>query len=296
MQLPPLQTLRAFEAAARLGSFARAAEELSLTASAVSHHMKGLEARLKVPLFQRRGRGVALSEAGQALHIKLAQGLALIEQAFADAHRRKRWRALTVSVLPAFASRWLIPRLHDFQAAHRGIDVNLRATQELVDLARDGVDLAIRYGPGGWRDVAQLKLREELLFPVCSPRFNGGRLPAAPKELAKLPLLRHDRQPWTPWFRAAGLKLTEPSRGLSFNEAGGLLQAAAEGHGIALARATLVEDDFRSGRLVRLFDVAVVDRYAWYAVWRERSDKTADVAADVAAFCHWLQAALAAGR
>ena len=279
MQLPPLQTVRAFVAAARLGSFARAADELGLTASAVSHHMRGLESRLHAKLFMRAGRGVALTETGHALHAKLALGLGLIEQAFAEAHQRKRWRTVTVSVLPAFAARWLIPRLDDFQRDHPGLDLNLRATQDVVDLERDGVDVAIRYGLGGWPGLSQVKLRDEQLFPVCSPGFNGGRLPSAARDLARAPLLRHSRQPWTPWFRAAGLKVAEPSRGLSFNEAGGLLQAAAQGHGIALARSTMVEDDLRERRLVRLFDVAVTDRYAWYAVWRESTDKPAEVAA-----------------
>ena len=288
MQLPPLQTIRAFEAAARLGSFARAADELGLTASAVSHHMRGLESRLSAKLFVRAGRGVALTETGHALHAKLALGLTLIEQAFAEAHQRKRWRTLTVSVLPAFAARWLIPRLDDFQRHHPGVDLNLRATQDVVDLERDGVDVAIRYGLGGWPGVSQVKLRDEQLFPVCSPTFNGGRLPVAPRDLAKVPLLRHSRQPWTPWFRAAGLKLAEPSRGMGFNEAGGLLQAAAQGHGIALARSTMVEDDLRERRLVRLFDVAVTDRYAWYAVWREAGEKPAEVAGLV----DWLQTSL----
>ena len=288
MQLPPLQTVRAFEAAARLGGFARAADELGLTASAVSHHMRGLESRLHTKLFARAGRGVALTETGHALHAKLALGLALIEQAFVEAHQRKRWRTLTVSVLPAFAARWLIPRLDDFQRHHPGVDLNLRATQDVVDLERDGVDVAIRYGLGGWPGVSQVKLRDEQLFPVCSPTFNDGRLPSIPRDLAKAPLLRHSRQPWTPWFRAVGLKLAEPSRGLSFNEAGGLLQAAAQGHGIALARSTMVEDDLRERRLVRLFEVAVTDRYAWYAVWREAGDKPVEVAALV----DWLRTAL----
>jgi LysR family transcriptional regulator, glycine cleavage system transcriptional activator len=288
MQLPPLQTIRAFEAAARLGSFATAAEELSLTASAVSHHMRGLEDRLRVKLFRREGRGVVLTEPGHALHAKLTQGLALIEQAFLETHQRKTWSALTVSVLPAFATRWLIPRLGDFEKTHKGsqsIDVNLRATQEIVDLARDGVDVAIRYGPGGWRGLQELKLREEVLFPVCSANFNGGRLPKTAQEIAKGPLLRHTRQPWTPWLRAAGLKRAEPERGLSFNEAGGLLQAAWQGHGIALARQTMVEDDLRSGVLVRLSTVEVIDSYAWYAVWRDSGPRLQEVQV----FCHWLR-------
>src|SRR5258708_40232924 len=124
MQLPPLQPVGALAAAARRGSFARAADELALTAGAISHHMKGLESRLHAKLFMRAGRGVALTETGHALHAKLALGLALIEQAFTEAHQHKRWRTLTVSVLPAFATRWLIPRLDDFQRRHPGVDVN----------------------------------------------------------------------------------------------------------------------------------------------------------------------------
>src|SRR5438552_10886257 len=129
MQLPPLQTVRAFEAAARLGSFARAADELALTASAVSHHMKGLELRLHAKLFVRAGRGVALTETGHALHAKLALGLALIEQAFAEAHQRKRCRTLTVSVLPASATRLLIPPLDYSQGRPRGSKINTPGTR-----------------------------------------------------------------------------------------------------------------------------------------------------------------------
>ncbi len=285
MQLPNLQSVRAFEAAARHQSFSRAAEELSLTHGAVSHHMKNLEERLRVKLFTRSGRGVALTEAGQALHMKVRQGLALIEQAFEEAHQRKIWRTLTVSVLPAFAARWLIPRLEHFQRRHSGIDINLRATLEVVDLARDGVDVAIRYGAGAWADLADIKLKEERLFPVCAPGFNGGKLPRSLMELAKGPFLRHSRQPWTPWFRAAGLALTEPARGLSFNDAGAMLEAAAQGHGIALARATLADDDLRTGRLLRLSDVDVADVYAWHAVWRQSADKMHDITA----FTGWLK-------
>jgi LysR family transcriptional regulator, glycine cleavage system transcriptional activator len=288
MQLPNLQAVQSFEAAARHQSFSRAADELGVTHGAVSHHIRNLEERLRIKLFERSGRGVVLTENGQALSLKVRQGLSLIQQAFEEVHQRKAWRTLTVSVLPAFASRWLIPRLGDFERSHKGrqaMDINLRATQEVVDLARDGIDLAIRYGAGNWPGSKSLKLRDEVLFPVCSRELNGGRLPATVQEIAKGPLLRHTRQPWTPWFRAAGLKRGEPARGLSFNEAGGLLQAAGEGHGIALARRTLVDEDLRTGRLVRLSSIEVVDTYAWYAVWREQGSRLQEVAV----FCDWLQ-------
>jgi LysR family transcriptional regulator, glycine cleavage system transcriptional activator len=288
MRIPNLQTVQAFEAAARHQSFSRAAEELSLTHGAISHHVKNLEQRLNISLFTRVGRGVQLTEQGLSLSLKVRQGLGLIEQAIEEAQSRKAWATLTVSVLPAFAARWLIPRLGDLGRSHRGKDafeINLRATQELVDLARDGVDVAIRYGAGSWPNLCELKLREESLFPVCSPSFNGGVLPRTPQDIAKAALLRHPRQPWTPWFRAAGIKRTEPARGLSFNEAGGLLQAAEEGHGIALARKTMVENELKKGLLVRLSDVEVLDEFAWYAVWRDRGPREREVAL----FCRWLE-------
>jgi LysR family glycine cleavage system transcriptional activator len=287
MRLPNLQAVQSFEAAARHQSFSRAADELSVTHGAVSHHIRNLEERLRVKLFARSGRGVVLTETGQALSLKLRQGLSLIEQAFEEAHQRKAWRTLTVSVLPAFAARWLIPRLGDFERANKGrqaIDINVRATQEVVDLTRDGIDVAIRYGSGNWPGLKVLKLRDEILFPVCGRNFNGGRFPATAQEIAKGPLLRHTRQAWMPWFKAAGLKRAEPARGLSFNEAGGLLQAAEAGHGIALARKTMVEQDVLTGRLVRLSDIEVTDIYGWYAVWRDGTPR----AGEVAVFCDWL--------
>jgi LysR family glycine cleavage system transcriptional activator len=136
--------------------------------------------------------------------------------------------------------------------------------------------------------LSQRKLKDEQLFPVCSPKFNHGHLPRVPAELATVPLLRHIRQPWTPWFRAAGLTLTEPTRGLSFNEAGGLLQAAAQGYGVALARATMALDDLRRGQLMRLFEIDVLDRYAWYAVWLSHNKKSREITQ----FCNWLEHAM----
>ncbi len=291
MQLPNLQTIKAFDSAARHQSFSQAAADLGLTPGAVSHHMKGLEERLRVKLFRRSGRGVALTEAGQSLHMKIKQGLALVEQAFEDAHHRKLFRTLTVSTLPSFAERWLIPRLGQYLKNRNGIDLSLRTSLDLVDLARDGVDVAVRYGSGDWDGVERTKLKDESLFPVCSPGFLGGRHPGTAKELAKSLLLRHSRQPWTPWFQAAGLDVLEPSRGLVFNDSGTLLHAAAQGYGIALARSTLAEEDIRSGRLVRLLDVSVQDVYSWYAVWPPSADK----ASDVTAFYTWLRQQLNPG-
>jgi LysR family glycine cleavage system transcriptional activator len=285
MQLPNLQTVKAFDSAARHQSFSKAAADLGLTPGAVSHHMKNLEERLRVKLFKRCGRGIALTEAGQALHMKVKQGLALVEQAFEDAHHRKLFRTMSISTLPSFAEWWLIPRLGQYLKNRNNVDISLRTSLDLVDFARDSVDVAVRYGSGDWDGVERIKLKNEFLFPVCSPDFLGGKLPHTAKELAKSQLLRHSRQPWTPWFQAAGLDVLEPSRGLSFNDSGALLHAAAHGYGIALARSTLAESGIRSGKLVRLLEIEVQDVYSWYAVWPPSADKKSDVAA----FCLWLQ-------
>jgi LysR family transcriptional regulator, glycine cleavage system transcriptional activator len=271
--LPPLQLLRGFEAAARHLSFTRAADELHLTHGAISHQIKALEGQLGTKLFHREGRKMVLTESGQILVLKIRQGLRLLEQAFEDASLRSNSGVLTISVLPAFAARWLVPRLASFQEQHSEIELNLRTTRELANLEKDGVDLAIRYGPGGWPGLQQEKLMEEIVFPVCSPTYRRGKLPKVPDELSRADLLRNPWQPWGPWFNAARLDLVEPRRGTSYTDAELLLEAAAEGLGIALARSTLVADDLHAGRLIRLFDVSVRDAYAYYLVWRSDSGK-----------------------
>ena len=276
--IPPLQLLRGFEAAARHLSFTRAAAELHITHGAISHQIRALEAQLRTKLFRRQGRQMVLTERGQVLVLQIRQGLRLLERAFEGTARRSRTDVLTVSLLPAFAARWLIPRIGSFQAKHPNLQLNLRTTTELANLESDGVDIAIRYGPGGWVGVQQEKLINESVFPVCSPQYRNGDHPRTLSELASADLLLNPHQPWEPWFNAAGADIREPSRGTSYTDAALLLEAAAEGHGIALARATLAADDIRSGRLVRLFDCAVPDEYAYFLVWRADSPKLKTIA------------------
>jgi LysR family transcriptional regulator, glycine cleavage system transcriptional activator len=271
--IPPLQLLRGFEAAARHLSFTRAAAELHITHGAISHQIRALEAQLRTKLFRRQGRQMVLTERGQILVLQIRQGLRLLERAFEGAGQRPRADVLTISLLPAFAARWLIPRIGSFRVQHPNLQLNLRTTTELANLDSDGVDLAIRYGPGGWLGVQQEKLINESVFPVCSPNYRNGDHPRTLSELASADLLLNPHQPWESWFNAAGADIREPNRGTSYTDAALLLEAAAEGHGIALARGTLVADDLRSGRLVRLFECAVPDEYAYFLVWRADSRK-----------------------
>ena len=274
VHLPPLQTLRAFEAAARHLSYSRAAEELRLTHSAISHHIKTLEDYVGCRLFRRVGRRMELTRAGHELLLKIRQGLRLLERAFDTPPAGTT--TLVVSTLSAFALCWLVRRLPGFQALRADIDIDLRISTDLARLAggqQEGVDIAIRYGPGGWPGLQQDKLMDEQVFPVCSPGYRGGKLPARPEDLAGTVLLRVPAQPWEPWFDAAGVNLSEPVRGPIFSDTALVLAAAAEGQGVALARSSLVADDLRGGRLARLFDVAITDTYAYYMVWRTDNPK-----------------------
>src|ERR1700754_559573 len=182
----PLAALRAFEAAARHVSYSRAAEELNLTHGAISFQMRLLKETLGVDLFKRAGRRMVLTLEGQRLFGYVRDGLARLEQGMEDVRASRRGRLLTVSVHPGLASYWVIPRLGEFQRLHPEIDVSLLPNTALVDFSRDDVDMALRYGPGDWPGLVAVKLMDEEVFPVCSPRFNEGVLPKQPRDLADL--------------------------------------------------------------------------------------------------------------
>jgi len=196
----------------------------------------------------------------------------------------RRGQVLTVSVHPGLASYWLIPRLGDFQRQHPEIDVSLLPNTTLADFSREDLDMALRYGAGNWLGLVSVKLMDEEVFPVCSPRFNKGVLPRQPRDLAHLPLLRDARQPWSDWFRSIGLDLAEPSRGPVYNEPSLVLQAAAAGQGIALARGALVRPDIATGNLVRLFPRGARTKFSYYIVY----PPAAATVPRVAAFRDWL--------
>ena len=283
-RLPPLSALRAVEAAARLGSFSGAADEIHVTHGAVSHQVKAMEAFLGVSLFVRNGRRVALTGEGRAFADRIRAALRDISDAAETISRRDRDNRLTVSMLPSFAARWLMPRLGRFMEKYPHIAVNVHASLALVSFARDEVDVAVRFGRGGWPNVHAEKLMGDERFPVASPRFNRGRLPRRPANLAQYRLLRTDDEPWVPWFKAAGVQFPEP-KGPIFNDAALMVHAAIDGRGIALARRSIVEDALAAGDLVRLFDIAIQTEESYYLVCPEGNppDK-------VLAFREWILA------
>ncbi|RFU47161.1 transcriptional regulator GcvA [Paraburkholderia sp. DHOC27] len=266
-QLPALNAIKAFEAAARHESFSRAADELFVTHGAVSHQIRALEAELGVTLFARDGKRVRLTEVGRRYAAQVRSALVALVDATREVRAGDRERRLVVSMQSSFAARWVTPRIGGFIEAHPQWDLELLSTNTLTDFARDDVDAAIRFGFGKYSGLHAELLLEEIFFPACAPHFNGGDLPKVPEDLAKLPLLRSDDELWRPWFDAAGLTdWPEPKRGVLFQDSSNLLQAAIDGQGIALTRRSLALHEVAAGRLVRLFDVDSPSPWQYYFV------------------------------
>jgi LysR family glycine cleavage system transcriptional activator len=284
-RLPPLSTLRPFEAAARLESFSRAADELHLTHGAVSHQVRALEEHLGAPLFHRHGKRVSLTPAGRAFAERVRAALGEIALAADQARSRRRENRLTVSVLPSFASRWLMPRLIRFMEAHPEVEVNVMATTALANFAADEVDVAIRFGGGPWPPLACERVMGDECFPVASPKFNRGRLPKRAQELLGMRIIREDRDYWKEWFAAAGVEIEGPLGGPSFNDATFSLQAAIRGEGVALTRRSLVGDDLERGTLVQLFALTVKTKEAYWLV----CPKELAESRNVKAFGAWMK-------
>jgi LysR family glycine cleavage system transcriptional activator len=291
-RLPPMQALRAFEAAARTGSLTRAAELLHVTHGAIGHQIKALESELGVRLVERAGRGVRLTDEGERFAARVRVAFAELAEAVREVAEGRNPRQLRITVLPSFAARWLLPRIGRFVAAHPEIDVDVRASNALADFRREDVDLGIRHGSGEWPGLVAEKLMDDWYFPVCSPRLARGRLPKRPEELARYTLLRSEGEPWKPWFEAAGLDWEEPARGPMFSDSSHTLQAAIEGQGIALARESLLGQDLRNGLLVRLFDVALRSPRSHFLVYPPRLQS----APKLLAFRGWILEELAKDR
>lgn len=269
--IPAVPALRAFEAAARLGSFTAAAEELGLTQGAVSQHVKALEKYMDGPLFLRLPRGVVPTPEGRRAAEAVRDGLERIVAALGPSEPE---RALTVSVLPGFAVKWLFPRLIKFDQQHPEIEVSISTSARPLDFAGGEADLAIRYGRGGYPGLAVEHLLDDDMFPVCSPRLLEGGAPLRGAEDLGDHVLLHDeikeidgiRPGWESWFRDCGLRPPEIANHRRFGQSNMVIQAAIEGMGVALGRHPLAIDDLCAGTLVRPFGAAVPTGFAYYLV------------------------------
>jgi len=283
--LPPLRSLQYFEAVARHLSFSRAAEELHLTHSALSHQIKALEEWLGQPLFERQARSLRLTEAARRLLPPVAAAFRQLEAAMREAGAAGRATPLRLSTLPSLASKWLVPRLYAFRAQYPEIDVHISATERLENVARGEVDAALRYGRGGWPDVTSELLVRDDIFPVCAPRLLEGRKKLTLKDLGAFPLLSdadwgsaYDF--WGMWLTAAGanaddFKAAGHKGGISSNVSSLMLQAAVDGLGIGLGNRMLALDDLKAGRLVRPFDFTLTLETGYFLVYGKNALKNA---------------------
>ena len=264
-----LPALAAFESAARHQNFAHAAEELHLTASAVSHHVRKLEGRLGVVLFQRHARGVSLTAEGRELADAAGSAMADMEEALrrlrTARHEQDRVR---ITTLHSWANTWLLPRLPEFAAAHPTLRINIDTEIALTRFDEGGPDLGIRHGPGHWPGLTAHLLMDESLFPVASPTLPGLVDVTEPSHIARLPLISDlARQGWPDWFRAAGVHGADTDARYVFSDSTDSLEAAARGLGAMLARNRISSDYLASGRLVRLPGPELQARWSYYVVY-----------------------------
>ncbi len=292
--LPPLNGIRAFEAAARHQSFSRAGEELFVTAAAVSQQVKSLEQWLGVQLFQRLPRGLALTAAGAAYLPKLTDILDRLAQATAEVKGQSdQGHILTVSATPGFAAMWLGPRVWSFATQHPELDVRIATSARPPDFERGNLDLAIRYGRGHYPGFTTELLLRDGMTPMCSPRLLEGDVPLkTPQDLRYHTLLHTDTAvlagfqcSWQDWFEAAGIRDMDSNRGLHFSEYHLVVQETIAGRGVALGHIALMGEELKAGRLVRPFDVVLYSGGDYYVVYPPGSETVPKVAA----FRSWLQ-------
>lgn len=292
-RLPPLNALRAFEAAARHLSFKKAAEELNVTPAAISHQIKGLEADIGMPLFRRLNRSLLLTDAGQLLLPDIRDGFQSFHRAMDRLRAQSNENVLTVATAPSFAAKWLVPRLDRFSRAHPELDVRISASMQLVDYEAEGVDIGIRFGRGDYPGVENELLLTDTAFPVCSPQLLAGEHPLKSPDDLRYHVLLHDESwrsnyesfpTWGMWIKGAGVDGVDATRGTRFNMTSDVINAAIEGAGVALGRSSMVEGDLQAGRLVKPFDLSVPVEFAFYVVYR----KSNLAKSKISAFRDWL--------
>ncbi len=268
-RLPPMAAMKAFEVSSRHLSFTKAADELYITQSAVSHQIRHLEDLWGIKLFERQGRRLITTKEAQMILPVIRDFLENMNRVLNEVKNTEIRSSIRISLLQSLAVKWLVPRLGTFNEMHPDINIWISTTEDLADFVNDEVDLAIRLGHGQWTDLHLDLLLKEYVFPVCSPEFLK-RLPPlkTPEDLLHCPLLyRHsfDICPrWRDWFRDAGIVVKSLPRGTRFPDTGMAIQAAIDHQGIALARSAHVEADFASGRLVKLFDVYSLSTVSYY--------------------------------
>ncbi|WP_120496147.1 transcriptional regulator GcvA [Kiloniella sp. EL199] len=291
--LPPLNALRAFEAAARQLSFTKAAQELFVTQAAISHQIKSLEDHLGIQLFRRMNRRLILTDEAQILLPAVSEAFDIIKSTTQKLYDGGDRGTLKVSVMPSFAAKWLLPRLPKFRRKHPEIDILVSATITKSNFSRDDVDLAIRFGAGQYPGCRVDNMMEDESFVVCSPHLLKGPLPLRTPHDLKYHTLLHDdvgEEPfavnWRRWLHIAGVTDIDPDKGPGYNDSSLILQAAIEGQGVALGRTSLTYDDLKAGRLVCPFGPRAPSSYQYYVVTPQSTSEITKIKV----FREWLLA------
>ena len=284
-RIPTLRGLQAFEAVARSGNLAEAAEQIGITASAVSHRIRGLEDELGIPLLRRTTRGLTLTEAGRRYHEPVAAAFALLSEATADLAGPDLSRPLTVSLSSSIGIRWLMPRFSRFSALHPEIEIAILSTGRLADMRAGEADIALRYGEGNWPGLCAEPVLRLSVFPLCSPDMRNRLQGLSHAEaLARATLIRSQGDDWSVWLDAAGLGTAKPARTLNVAEYSMAVAAAINGQGIALGYSGFVETEIAGNMLVRPFDLTVPIARTYYLVYQQ--ERLSDPR--VRAFRDWL--------
>lgn len=282
-RLPPLNSLRLFEASARLLSFKNAAEELLLTPSAVSHGIQSLEDWLGAPLFLRTTKGLVLSEAGNTYIPIVRQALDLLASGSASIVNKHSLGQLSISAAPTFGARWLLPRLHKFRELHPDIHIVMDTSHERAELSDAGVDLAIRMGRGNWQGVVADKLVAEEMVPVCAPSIYDRVRDLADIEQAPLIHVTSASEDWAVWATETGRAAPDSAKGLRFDTIHMAFQAACQGLGVAIGRKPLVNAELASGSLVEVWETVFSNTSYWLVGAESRADDPR-----IVAFRSWI--------
>jgi LysR family transcriptional regulator, glycine cleavage system transcriptional activator len=278
-KLPGFAQIRAFEAAARLGSFKDAARELALTPTAVSHQIRQLETLCRKQLFSRAGRRIELSEEGRLFATNLSPALDSIADAYQTLCQNSGRRQVTLGAGPIFASRWLVPRLSEFWATNPEVDLWLNHSPLPVWRQVDNYDLAIAWGDGNWPGIVSECLLRIDVSPVFAQSFPDRESIQHPSDLLKYPLLHHrDANGWLEWFNRAGVEYTDGLPGTVFEDSNVLLQAVLSGRGVALGILQFIQDEIAAKRLIKPFTQSVDPRQAYYLIYRADAIKNSTIA------------------
>ena len=293
-RFPPLNALRAFEAAARRLSFTKAAEELNVTPGAISQQIRQLEDFAGTPLFKRTGRSVLLTDAAQACLPMVHEAFEKIAEAGRQMRQPARRGRVMVACAPSFAAKWLAPKLDNFHQSHPGIEAWLSADMQLTDFNSADADIAIRYGTGDYEGLKSEKLLEETVLPVCSPQLlHGADAIRKPADLGAHTLI-HDESPendpscpdWSSWLAARNITGVDATRGPRFNQAVLVIEAATNGRGVALAKRAIAQAELDAGRLVAPFaDGSTAIDFSYWIVW----PRGRHLSPDVRAFIAWVK-------